>query len=97
MQLKGDLVIIVQLLLSFSIKSIIDDLIFFIKDSATAFKVASRINELVDEEVQLVTQSLDHKELSQLQSSFQVSSRGLITGGMKAIKDLEKNQFKFLN
>lgn len=72
------------------------DLIFSIKDSATAFKVASRINELVDEEVQLVTESLDHKELPQLQSFFQGPSRGLITGGMKAIKDLEKNQkFRF--
>ena len=68
------------------------DLIFSIKDSSTAFKVASRLNELVDEEVQLVTESLDHIELSQLQSSFQGSGRGLVTGGMKAIKDLEKNQ-----
>ena len=68
------------------------DLIFSIKDSATAFKVASRINELVDEEVQLVTQSLDHKELSQLKSSFQGSGRSLITGKTKEIKVLEKNQ-----
>ena len=72
-------------------KSILE-LILNLKTTSDAFKVASQILEITSEDLD---SNLDHKnskETEELKNVWQGTNRGLIPGGSKAIKDLEKIQ-----
>jgi DNA polymerase-3 subunit delta' len=54
-------------------------LIFSLKDISSCFKAAARLLDIA-------------QQLQQLQDAYQGTGRGMISGGAKAIKDLEKEQ-----
>ena len=68
------------------------ELILSIKDIASAFLVASKLIDMTNEDAKTTLEALNEKEVLQLQKAFQSSGRGLLSGGAKAVKDLEKIQ-----
>ena len=68
------------------------ELILTIKDTASAFLVASKLIDMTNEDAKIMSEALNEKEIIQLQNAFQGSGRGLLPGGSKAVKDLEKIQ-----
>lgn len=68
------------------------DLILNLKDPSSAFSSASRLIELVNDEVELSTSTKDQQEMNNLQNSLQGIGRGLISGSSKVIKELERDQ-----
>jgi DNA polymerase-3 subunit delta' len=68
------------------------ELILTIKDTASAFLVASKLIDMNNEDAKTTSEALNEKEIIQLQNAFQGSGRGLLPGGSKAVKDLEKIQ-----
>ena len=68
------------------------ELILTIKDTASAFLVASKLIDMTNEDAKIASEALNEKEIIQLQNAFQGSGRGLLPGGSKAVKDLEKIQ-----
>jgi DNA polymerase-3 subunit delta' len=72
-------------------KSILE-LILNLKTTSNAFNAATKILELASQDVD---SNLDHnnsKETEELKNAWQGTNRGFISGGSKAIKDLEKIQ-----
>jgi len=67
-------------------------LAFSLKDIDSCFKAASRLLDTAQEQAESENSERDSKELKQLQDAYQGTGRSLISGGSKAIKDLEKEQ-----
>jgi len=67
-------------------------LAFSLKDVDSCFKAASRLLDTAQEQAESENSERDSKQLKQLQDAYQGTGRSLISGGSKAIKDLEKEQ-----
>jgi DNA polymerase-3 subunit delta' len=67
-------------------------LAFSLKDIDSCFKAASRLLDTAQEQAESENAERDSKQLKQLQDAYQGTGRSLISGGSKAIKDLEKEQ-----
>ena len=67
-------------------------LAFSLKDIDSCFKAASRLLDTTQEQAESENSERDSKQLKQLQDAYQGTGRSLISGGSKAIKDLEKEQ-----
>ena len=67
-------------------------LAFSLKDIDSCFKAASRLLDTAQEQAESENSERDSKHLKQLQDAYQGTGRSLISGGSKAIKDLEKEQ-----
>ena len=65
-------------------------LAFSLKDIDSCFKAASRLLDTAQEQAESENSERDSKQLKQLQDAYQGTGRSLISGGSKAIKDLEK-------
>jgi DNA polymerase-3 subunit delta' len=63
-----------------------------LKDIESCFKAAEKLLDLAEEQTEKENSDRDAAELKQLQDAFQGTGRGLISGGAKVIKDLEKEQ-----
>lgn len=58
----------------------------------SCFKAAQKLLDLAEDQAEKENSDRHAAELKQLQDAFQGTGRGLISGGAKAIKDLEKEQ-----
>jgi DNA polymerase-3 subunit delta' len=67
-------------------------LAFSLKDIDSCFKAASHLLDTAQEQAESENAERDSKQLKQLQDAYQGTGRSLISGGSKAIKDLEKEQ-----
>jgi len=67
-------------------------LAFSLKDIDSCFKAAARLLDTAQEQAESENSERDSKQLKQLQDAYQGTGRSLISGGSKAIKDLEKEQ-----
>ena len=67
-------------------------LAFSLKAIDSCFKAASRLLDTAQEQAESENSERDSKQLKQLQDAYQGTGRSLISGGSKAIKDLEKEQ-----
>jgi len=67
-------------------------LAFSLKDIDSCFKAASRLLDTAQEQAESENSERDSKQLKQLQDAYQGTGRSLISGGSKAIKELEKEQ-----
>jgi DNA polymerase-3 subunit delta' len=63
-----------------------------LRDIESCFKAAHKLLDLAEDQAEKENSDRDAAELKQLQDAFQGTGRGLISGGAKAIKDLEKEQ-----
>jgi len=63
-----------------------------LKDIDSCFKAAQRLVNITEEQAENENSERDALELKELQDAYQGTGRGLISGGAKAIKDLEKEQ-----
>ncbi len=63
-----------------------------LKDIDSCFKAAQRLVNIAEEQADNENSERDALELKELQDAYQGTGRGLISGGAKAIKDLEKEQ-----
>lgn len=63
-----------------------------LEDVASCFKAAQRLLDIAEDQAENENSERDAQELKQLQDAFQGTGRGLISGGAKAVKDLEKEQ-----
>jgi DNA polymerase-3 subunit delta' len=67
-------------------------LAFSLKDIDSCFKAASHLLDTAQEQAESENSERDSKQLKQLQDAYQGTGPSLISGGSKAIKDLEKEQ-----
>ena len=63
-----------------------------LKDIESCFKAAQILVNIAEEQTETENAEKDALELKELQDAYQGAGRGLISGGAKAIKDLEKDQ-----
>jgi len=63
-----------------------------LKDIDSCFKAAQKLLDIAEEQAENENAERDALELKELQDAYQGTARGLISGGAKAIKDLEKEQ-----
>ena len=63
-----------------------------INDISAAFRAATSLLELATQDAESGSEERDDKELKSLQDAYQGTGRALISGGAKAVKDLEKEQ-----
>ena len=63
-----------------------------LKDIDSCFKAAQKLVNIAGEQAENESSERDALELKALQEAYQGTGRGLISGGAKAIKDLEKEQ-----
>ena len=63
-----------------------------LRDIESCFKAAQKLLDLAEDQAEKENSDRDAAELKKLQDAFQGTGRGLISGGAKAIKDLEKEQ-----
>jgi DNA polymerase-3 subunit delta' len=63
-----------------------------LKDIDSCFKAAQKLLDIAEEQAENENAERDALELKELQDAYQGAGRGLISGGTKAIKDLEKEQ-----
>ena len=63
-----------------------------INDISAAFRAAATLLELATRDAESGSEERDDKELKSLQDAYQGTGRALISGGAKAVKDLEKEQ-----
>jgi DNA polymerase-3 subunit delta' len=63
-----------------------------LSDVDRCFKAAQRILDIAEEQAENENAERDARELKQLQDAYQGTGRGMISGGAKAVKDLEKEQ-----
>jgi DNA polymerase-3 subunit delta' len=63
-----------------------------LKDIDSCFKAAQKLLDIAEEQAENENAERDALELKELQDAYQGTGRGLISGGAKAIKDLEKEQ-----
>ena len=62
------------------------------KDIDSCFKAAQKLLDIAEEQAENENAERDALELKELQDAYHGTGRGLISGGAKAIKDLEKEQ-----
>jgi DNA polymerase-3 subunit delta' len=67
-------------------------ILFSIKSERDAIKAAAQLIELAQEQVELRTATANEKEIDELKAMMQNGSKGMLSGGAKAIKDLERDQ-----
>jgi len=63
-----------------------------LKDIDSCFKAAQKLVNIAEEQAENENSERDALQLKELQDAYQGTGRGLISGGAKAIKDLEKEQ-----
>ncbi len=63
-----------------------------LSDVDRCFKAAQRILDIAEEQAENENAERDAQDLKQLQDAYQGTGRGMISGGAKAVKDLEKEQ-----
>jgi DNA polymerase-3 subunit delta' len=63
-----------------------------LKDIDSCFKAAQNLLDLAEKQAESERAEHDAQELKELQDAYQGTGRGLISGGAKAVKDLEKEQ-----
>jgi DNA polymerase-3 subunit delta' len=63
-----------------------------LKDIDSCFKAAQRLVNIAEEQIENENAEKDALKLKELQDAYQGTGRGLISGGAKAVKDLEKEQ-----
>jgi DNA polymerase III subunit delta' len=63
-----------------------------LKDIDSCFKAAQKLVNIAEEQADNENSERDALELKELQDAYQGTGRGLISGGAKAIKNLEKEQ-----
>lgn len=63
-----------------------------LKDIESCFKAAQRLLDIAEDQAHKDNSEHRDTELRQLQGAYQGPGRGLVSGGAKAIKDLEKEQ-----
>jgi DNA polymerase-3 subunit delta' len=63
-----------------------------LKEIDSCFKAAQKLVNIAEEQADNENSERDALELKELQDAYQGTGRGLISGGAKAIKDLEKEQ-----
>jgi DNA polymerase-3 subunit delta' len=63
-----------------------------LKEIDSCFQAAQRLVNIAEEQTETENAEKDALELKELQDAYQGTGRGLISGGAKAIKDLEKDQ-----
>jgi DNA polymerase-3 subunit delta' len=63
-----------------------------LKDIDSCFKAAQRVLDIAESQAESEKAERDSFALKELQDAYQGTGRGLISGGAKAIKDLEKEQ-----
>jgi DNA polymerase-3 subunit delta' len=63
-----------------------------LKDIDSCFKAAQKLLDIAEEQAENENAERDALELKELQDAYQGTGRGLISGGAKVIKDLEKEQ-----
>ena len=68
-----------------------------IKSEASAIRAAGELIALAEERAELRLQQGNEKEESELRAALSSGTRGLVSGGAKALKDLEKDQKARLN
>ena len=68
------------------------EILFEVKSEGSAITAAGKLIQLATERAELRTTSRDEEEIEELKAALQSGSRGLVSGGSKAIKDLEKEQ-----
>jgi DNA polymerase-3 subunit delta' len=67
-------------------------ILFSIKSEKDALRAAAQLIELAQEQVELRTAAPIEKELDELKAMMQNGSKGMLLGGAKAVKDLERDQ-----
>jgi DNA polymerase-3 subunit delta' len=67
-------------------------ILFSIKSEKDAIRAAAQLIELAQEQVELRTAVSIEKELDELKAVMQNGSKGMLSGGAKAVKDLERDQ-----
>lgn len=73
------------------------DILFSAKDEASAIRAASKLLDLATDRATLFVSDRTESESETLKSALQGTGRGLVSGGAKAIKDLERDQKLRLN
>lgn len=73
------------------------DILFSAKDEASAIRAASKLLDLATDRATLFVSDITESESETLKSALQGTGRGLVSGGAKAIKDLERDQKLRLN
>ena len=68
------------------------DFLFSVKSEGSAITAAAKLIEFANENAELRTSERNEKESEELKSALQSGARGLVSGGAKALKDLEKDQ-----
>lgn len=67
-------------------------ILFLIKSENAAIKAAAELLQLAQEQVDSRNVALIEKELDELRTVMQSGPKGMLSGGAKAIKDLERDQ-----
>jgi DNA polymerase-3 subunit delta' len=67
-------------------------ILFSIKSEKDAIRAAAQLIQLAQEQVELRTAASVEKELDELKTMMQNGSKGILSGGAKAVKDLERDQ-----
>ena len=73
------------------------DILFSVKNEASAIRAASKFIDGATEKANSMLTEKAEREVEELKSALQGTGRGLVSGGAKAIKDLEKEQKSRLN
>lgn len=68
------------------------ELLLTVNDTSSAFSAASKIIDIAQEEAEDATRTTNEIELINLQDALQGPGKSLISGGAKAVKELEKDQ-----
>jgi len=68
------------------------DLFLTVNDTASAFSAASKIIDIAQEEAEDATRTTNEIDLINLQVALQGLGKSLISGGVKVIKELERDQ-----
>jgi DNA polymerase-3 subunit delta' len=88
----GKAIRLLQTTESKSIRKKTFEILFSVKSENDAIRAASRLFELAQEQVELRTAASVEKEMDELRAMMQNGSKGILSGGAKAIKDLERDQ-----
>jgi DNA polymerase-3 subunit delta' len=67
-------------------------ILFSIKSEKDAIKAAAQLIQLAQEQVELRTAASIERELDELKAMMQYGPKGMLSGGAKAVKDLERDQ-----
>jgi DNA polymerase-3 subunit delta' len=74
------------------VRNKIFNILFSVKSESTAVRAAQNLIDLATERAKLRVGDAHEKEESELRAALQGTNRGMVTGGAKVIKDLEKEQ-----